>query len=58
MQNVAKEAGVADRVSFEIAKARVFRSNYDLVTFFDCLRHGRFWRVDPHSSRSNRTGRG
>lgn len=34
----AKEAGVADRVSFGIAKAKEYSgSNYDFVTFFDCL---------------------
>ncbi|MGH3788625.1 MAG: class I SAM-dependent methyltransferase [Pseudonocardiaceae bacterium] len=32
------EAGVADRVSFEVATAQTFTgSNYDLVTMFDCL---------------------
>ena len=37
-QNAAKDAGVEDRVSFEIAKAKEYSgSNYDLVTFFDCL---------------------
>jgi 2-polyprenyl-3-methyl-5-hydroxy-6-metoxy-1,4-benzoquinol methylase len=34
----AKEAGVSDRVSFEIAKAKDYSgSDYDFVTFFDCL---------------------
>lgn len=34
----AAEAGVSDRVSFEIAKAKDYPgSDYDLVTFFDCL---------------------
>jgi 2-polyprenyl-3-methyl-5-hydroxy-6-metoxy-1,4-benzoquinol methylase len=34
----AKEAGVADRVTFERAAAKEFPgSGYDLVTFFDCL---------------------
>ena len=34
----AKEAGVADRVTFESAPAKEFPgSGYDLVTFFDCL---------------------
>jgi SAM-dependent methyltransferase len=34
----AAEAGVADRVTFEIAKAKDFPGNgYDLVTMFDCL---------------------
>ena len=34
----AKDAGVGDRVRFEIAKAKDFPGNdYDFVTFFDCL---------------------
>ena len=34
----AKEAGVADRVTFEVAKATEFPGNdYDLVAHFDCL---------------------
>jgi ubiquinone/menaquinone biosynthesis C-methylase UbiE len=34
----AKEAGVGDRVRFEIAKAKEYPGNdYDFVTFFDCL---------------------
>jgi 2-polyprenyl-3-methyl-5-hydroxy-6-metoxy-1,4-benzoquinol methylase len=34
----AKEAGVGDRVKFEIAKAKEYPGNdYDFVTFFDCL---------------------
>lgn len=34
----AAEAGVSDRVRFEVAKAKDYRGeNYDLVTFFDCL---------------------
>jgi SAM-dependent methyltransferase len=34
----AEAAGVADRVSFEIAPAKAYPgSGYDLVTFFDCL---------------------
>ena len=34
----AKDAGVSDRVTFEIAKAKDYRGvGYDLVTFFDCL---------------------
>lgn len=34
----ADEAGVSDRVKFEIAPAKSFPgSDYDLVTFFDCL---------------------
>src|SRR5262249_26490621 len=34
----AKAAGVADRVSFEVAPAKAFPgTGYDLVAFFDCL---------------------
>ncbi len=34
----AREAGVADRVKFEVARAKDFPgTGYDLVTFFDCL---------------------
>jgi ubiquinone/menaquinone biosynthesis C-methylase UbiE len=34
----AAEAGVSDRVSFEVASAQTFTgTNYDLVTMFDCL---------------------
>jgi len=34
----AKEGGVADRVSFEVAKAKDFPGgDYDFVTYFDCL---------------------
>jgi SAM-dependent methyltransferase len=34
----AEEAGVADRVTFEVAKAKDFPAQgYDLVCFFDCL---------------------
>ncbi|MEO6655467.1 MAG: class I SAM-dependent methyltransferase [Pyrinomonadaceae bacterium] len=34
----AEEAGVSDRVSFEVASAKDFPGGgYDLVTFFDCL---------------------
>ena len=34
----AKKTGVADRVKFEVAKAKEFPGNdYTLVTFFDCL---------------------
>ena len=36
----AEEAGVADRITFEIAPAKNFpkrNGGYDLVTFFDCL---------------------
>jgi len=34
----AEDAGVADRVRFEVAKSKEFPgTDYDLVTFFDCL---------------------
>jgi SAM-dependent methyltransferase len=35
---LAEEAGLGDRVTFEVAPAKAFPgSGYDLVTFFDCL---------------------
>ncbi|MBV9293895.1 MAG: methyltransferase domain-containing protein, partial [Frankiales bacterium] len=33
----AAAAGVADRVSFEVAKASDYPGSYDLICFFDCL---------------------
>lgn len=37
-REVAKAAGVADRVTFEVADASAYpRNNYDLICFFDCL---------------------
>lgn len=37
-REAAKDAGVADRVSFEVAAAKEYGgSDYDFVTFFDCL---------------------
>jgi 2-polyprenyl-3-methyl-5-hydroxy-6-metoxy-1,4-benzoquinol methylase len=37
-QQRAREAGVADRVSFQIAPAAAYSgTDYDLVTMFDCL---------------------
>jgi 2-polyprenyl-3-methyl-5-hydroxy-6-metoxy-1,4-benzoquinol methylase len=33
----AADAGLADRVSFEVATAKNFTGNFDLVCFFDCL---------------------
>jgi SAM-dependent methyltransferase len=33
----AAEAGVADRVQFDVATAQTFDGSYDLVCFFDCL---------------------
>jgi 2-polyprenyl-3-methyl-5-hydroxy-6-metoxy-1,4-benzoquinol methylase len=37
-QRAAKDAGVADRITFEVASAKDFPgTDYALVTFFDCL---------------------
>jgi 2-polyprenyl-3-methyl-5-hydroxy-6-metoxy-1,4-benzoquinol methylase len=37
-RQVAREEGVADRVSFDVATAQDFPGDgYDLITFFDCL---------------------
>lgn len=37
-RHAAQEAGVGDRVSFEVAKAKEYPGkDYDFVTFFDCL---------------------
>ena len=37
-REVAREAGVADRVSFEVARADDYaKRGYDLICFFDCL---------------------
>jgi SAM-dependent methyltransferase len=36
-RELAREAGVADRVRFEKAAAKDFPGSYDLVAFFDCL---------------------
>jgi SAM-dependent methyltransferase len=37
-RTTAKKAGVADRVQFEVAKAKDYPGNgYDFVAFFDCL---------------------
>ncbi len=33
----ATEAGVASRISFEVASAKTYPGTYDLVAFFDCL---------------------
>src|SRR4051812_9584611 len=33
----AADAGLADRVDFEVASATTFEGTYDLVCFFDCL---------------------
>jgi SAM-dependent methyltransferase len=45
-RRVARDAGVADRVSFEVANADEYtRHDYDLVCFFDCL-HDMGWPVD------------
>ncbi len=34
---LAQEAGVSDRVKFEVASAKSYPGNYDFITFFDCL---------------------
>jgi len=36
-RELAHEAGVASRVSFEVASAKTFSGTYDLVACFDCL---------------------
>jgi len=37
-REVARAAGVADRVTFEVADAKAYpRRDYDLICFFDCL---------------------
>jgi len=37
-RKAASDAGVSDRVSFDVAKAKEYPGkNYDFVTFFDCL---------------------
>lgn len=37
-REAARHAGVADRITFEVASAKAFPgSNYDFVCFFDCL---------------------
>ncbi|HZT90473.1 MAG TPA: class I SAM-dependent methyltransferase [Gaiellaceae bacterium] len=37
-REAAREAGVGDRITFEVARAKDFPgTNYDLVTVFDCL---------------------
>jgi 2-polyprenyl-3-methyl-5-hydroxy-6-metoxy-1,4-benzoquinol methylase len=36
-RELAREAGVADRVKFEVANAKSYPGSYDFVTFFDCL---------------------
>jgi hypothetical protein len=33
----AEEAGVADRVQFEVATAKAYEGRYDLICYFDCL---------------------
>jgi SAM-dependent methyltransferase len=33
----AREAGVGDRTTFEVAGAKEFDGTYDLISFFDCL---------------------
>jgi 2-polyprenyl-3-methyl-5-hydroxy-6-metoxy-1,4-benzoquinol methylase len=36
-RKVAADAGVTDRVSFEVATAKDYSGTYDLICFFDCL---------------------
>jgi len=36
-RELAREAGVADRIKFEVGSAKTYPGSYDLVTFFDCL---------------------
>jgi len=37
-RTLAEQAGVGDRVEFEVASAKAYPgNNYDLITFFDCL---------------------
>jgi len=37
-RQLANDAGVGERITFEVASAKAFPANkYDLVTFFDCL---------------------
>jgi SAM-dependent methyltransferase len=36
-RELAREGGVADRVTFERASAKEFPGTYDLIAFFDCL---------------------
>ena len=36
-RELAREGGVADRVTFQRASAKEFSGTYDLVAFFDCL---------------------
>ncbi|HEV3114013.1 MAG TPA: class I SAM-dependent methyltransferase [Candidatus Binataceae bacterium] len=36
-RELAREAGVADRIKFEVGSAKNYPGTYDLVAFFDCL---------------------
>ena len=36
-RELAREAGVADRIKFEVGSAKTYPGSYDLVAFFDCL---------------------
>jgi SAM-dependent methyltransferase len=36
-RELAREAGVADRIRFEVGSAKTYPGTYDLVAFFDCL---------------------
>jgi ubiquinone/menaquinone biosynthesis C-methylase UbiE len=53
-RKVAREAGVADRVSFEVAKADAYPARgYDLISFIDCLHDmGRPTEAARHAAQS------
>ena len=36
-RELARESGVAERITFQRASAKEFPGTYDLVAFFDCL---------------------
>ncbi len=36
-RELARDAGVADRIKFEVGSAKTYPGTYDLVAFFDCL---------------------
>ena len=57
-RQVAREAGVADRVSFEVARADDYaKRGYDLICFFDCL-HDMGRPVDAVRHAASGDGRG
>ncbi|MCC6920201.1 MAG: class I SAM-dependent methyltransferase [Alphaproteobacteria bacterium] len=53
-RQVAREAGVEDRVRFEVAKADTYATHgYDLICFFDCLHDmGRPVEATRHAARA------